>query len=407
MSSPIMVGHMEKRAINQLREYPQNARTHSEAQIEQIVASIREFGFVNPILIGTDNGIIAGHAMSEVPVIVLGHLTAKQRRALAIADNRLPLNAGWDEEILRLELAALQQEEFDVKLIGFDDAELERLLAEQDLGEEFTDADEVPAMPVVPITAPGDLWILGNHRLLCGDATSMEAIETVLDGRTADMVFIDPPYNVGYQGKTSDKLRIRNDELGDKFYEFLRQACTNVMAVCQGGIYICMSSSELHTLHRAFTEAGGHWSTFVIWCKHHFTLGRSDYQRQYEPILYGWPKGADHHWCGARDQGDVWFIPRPMSNREHPTAKPVELVERAVSNSSEFGGIVLDTFAGSGTTLIACERLRRRARLIEIDPRYADVTCQRWQQFSGKQAVLDGDGRAFAEIATSRQQRAA
>ena len=235
----------------------------------------------------------------------------------------------------------------------------------------------------------------------------MEAIEKVLDGGTADMVFVDPPYNVAYEGKTADKLKIRNDELGDKFYEFLRQACTNLIAVCHGGIYICMSSSELHTLYRAFTEAGGHWSTFVIWAKHHFTLGRSDYQRQYEPILYGWPKGADHHWCGARDQGDVWFIARAMSNREHPTAKPVELVERAVANSSKFGGTVLDTFAGSGTTMIACERLRRRARLIEIDPRYADVTCRRWQQFSGKQAVLDGDGRSFAEIATQRQQRAA
>jgi DNA modification methylase len=416
MSSPIMVGHIEKRAINQLTEHPQNARKHPGTQIEQILASIREFGFVNPILIGSDDGIIAGHArlqaarkvgMREVPVIVLGHLTAKQRRALAIADNQLPLNAGWDEEILRLELSALQQEEFDLKLIGFDNAELERLLAEQDLGGELTDADAVPPLPGVPITAPGDLWTLGNHRLLCGDATSMEAIETVLDGGTADMVFVDPPYNVAYQGKTADKLKIRNDELGDKFFEFLRQACTNLIAVCHGGIYICMSSSELHTLYRAFTEAGGHWSTFVIWAKHHFTLGRSDYQRQYEPILYGWPKGADHHWCGARDQGDVWFIARPMSNREHPTAKPVELVERAVSNSSKFGGTVLDTFAGSGTTMVACERLRRRARLIEIDPRYADVTCRRWQQFSGKQAVLDGDGRSFAEIATERQQKAA
>ena len=416
MSSFIMVGHIEQRPVDQLKAHPQNARTHSEAQVEQIVASIREFGFVNPILIGTDDGIIAGHArlqaarklgMSEVPVIVLGHLTAKQRRALAIADNQLPLNAGWDEEILRLELATLQQEEFDLKLIGFDDAELERLLAEQDSGGELTDADTVPPMPRVPTTVPGDLWILGNHRLLCGDATSMEALETILGGSTADMVFIDPPYNVSYEGKTADKLKIRNDALGDKFYEFLRQACTNLIAVCHGGIYICMSSSELHTLYRAFTEAGGHWSTFVIWAKHHFTLGRSDYQRQYEPILYGWPKGAGHHWCGARDQGDVWFIPRPMSNREHPTAKPVELVERAVANSSKIGNTVLDAFAGSGTTLIACERLRRRARLIEIDPRYADVTCQRWQQFSGKQAVLDGDGRAFAEIATEREQRAA
>src|SRR5262249_3823723 len=163
----------------------------------------------------------------------------------------------------------------------------------------------------------------------------------------------------------------------------------------------------LHTLHRAFTDAGGHWSTFVIWAKRHFTLGRADYQRQYEPILYGWREGADHYWCGAQNQGDIWFVSRPMANREHPTTKPVELVERAVANSSQRGGIVLDPFAGSGTTLIACERRKRRAALIEIDPRYADVICQRWQQFSGKEAVLNGDGRTFAAIAIDRRKQAA
>ncbi len=416
MSSPITVGQIERRPVDQLKPDPQNARTHTRRQIEQIVASIREFGFVNPILIGTDNGIIAGHArleaarkvgLSEVPVIVLAHLTAKQRRALAITDNQLPLNAGWDEEILRLELAALQEEDFDLKLIGFDDAELERLLAEEDQGGELADADAVPTMPQVPVTLPGDLWHLGDHRLLCGDATTREAFDTVLGGQTADMVFTDPPYNVAYEGKTAEKLKIQNDALGDSFYAFLQKATANLIAVCHGAIYICMSSSELHTLYRAFTEAGGHWSTFVIWAKHHFTLGRSDYQRQYEPILYGWGKGSEHYWCGARDQGDVWFIARPMSNREHPTAKPVELVERAVANSSQRGGIVLDPFAGSGTTLIACERRKRRAALIEIDPRYADVICQRWQQFSGKEAVLNGDGRTFAAIAIDRRKQAA
>ena len=412
MSSVVVVGQIETRPVDQLRAHPQNARTHSGAQIEQIAASIREFGFVNPILIGSDDVIVAGHArlqaartlgMSDVPVILVGHLSSKQRRALAIADNQLPLNAGWDEEILRRELAALEKEDFDVKLIGFDEAELDRLLAEQDLDTELADPDTVPSIPRVPVTIPGDLWILGGHRLLCGDATSKEAIETVLSGERAEMVFCDPPYNVAYEGKTAEKLKICNDALGEQFYEFLREACVNLIAVCDGAIYICMSSSELHTLYRAFTDAGGHWSTFVIWAKQHFTLGRSDYQRQYEPILYGWPKGLSHHWCGARDQGDVWSIPRPMCNREHPTAKPVELVERAVANSSTRSGIILDPFAGSGTTVIACERRRRRARLLEVDPRYVDVICERWQQFSGKRAVLDGDGRTFAEMATARR----
>jgi DNA modification methylase len=200
---------------------------------------------------------------------------------------------------------------------------------------------------------------LGEHRLLCGDAAQRADLDTVLAGEPSRMVFTDPPYNVAYEGKTSRKLRLANDALGGQFQEFLRQACTQLMEVCRGAIYICMSSAELHTLHQAFTAAGGHWSTFLIWGKNHFTLGRADYQRQYEPILYGWPQGAEHYWCGARDQSDLWCVARPVANREHPTMKPVELVERAVQNSSQVGDIVLDPFAGSGTTLIACERLKR------------------------------------------------
>lgn len=411
MNLLVMVGKIERRKIDQLTAYTYNARTHSEGQIAQIAASIREFGFVNPILIGTDNTIIAGHArwqaasrlgMSELPVIVLAHLSNAQRRALVVADNQLAANAGWDEEKLRLELAALQAEEFDLGLLGFDDGALQRLLAEQ---EADVDPDAVPPVPPMPTTVPGDLWLLGNHRLLCGDATSREAIDRVVASEPVRMVFTDPPYAVRYQGKTSKKLTLQNDALGEGFCDFLRLACTNLIAVCQGAIYICMSSSQLHTLYQAFTDAGGHWSTFVIWAKHHFTLGRSDYQRQYEPILYGWANGVDHYWCGARDQGDVWFIPRPLANREHPTMKPVELVERAIDNSSRVGDIVLDPFAGSGTTLIACQQRKRRARLIEIDPRYVDVICQRWQRFSGKPAVLDG--RMFQDIAEERQRKAA
>jgi DNA modification methylase len=197
---------------------------------------------------------------------------------------------------------------------------------------------------------------LGEHRLLCGDATRMAEVEEVLAGGLADMVFTDPPYNVDYEGKTARKLKIGNDALGGGFQEFLCEASANMLAACKGAIYMCMSSSELHTLHQAFRDAGGHWSTFLIWAKHHFTLGRSDYQRMYEPILYGWRKGADHFWCGARDQGDVWFIKRPASSREHPTMKPVELVERAIRNSSKTRDTVLDPFGGSGTTLFACEK---------------------------------------------------
>jgi DNA modification methylase len=410
---------IERRPVERLVPYARNPRTHTEEQVAQIAASIAEFGFVNPVLVGADGVIIAGHArviaarklgMGEVPVIVLDHLTPAQRRALVIADNRLVENAGWDEEMLRVELEALREDDFHLDLLGFEDAEIEALLAQPD--EAFTgdtDDDAVPEAPEAAVTIPGDVWLLGDHRLLCGDATQIEAVEKVLTGGLANMVFSDPPYNVNYGATMKDKLRgkkrkIANDDLGDGFESFLRDACTNILAVTKGAIYICMSSSELHTLYRAFTEAGGHWSTFIIWAKNTFTMGRSDYQRQYEPILYGWKEGTDHYWCGARDQGDVWFVKKPVANDLHPTMKPVELIVRALRNSSKSRDTVLDPFAGSGSTLIACEKTGRQARLIELEPRYVDVAVKRWQEFTGKRAALDGDGRPFEELARARAQ---
>lgn len=400
-------------SVDRLVPYARNARTHSDEQVAQIAASILEFGWTNPLLVSGTGVIIAGHArlaaarklqMSQVPVIVLDHLTEAQRRALVLADNKLALNAGWDEEMLRVELESLKEDGFELEVVGFSDEELEALLAEpEETREGLTDEDAVPDEPETPVTKLGDLWLLGEHRLLCGDATQMADVEKVLAGGLADMVWTDPPYGVDYEGKTNKKLKIRNDKLGGKFYSFLREACANMLAVTKGAAYICMSSSELHTLYQAFTDAGGHWSTFVIWAKHHFTLGRSDYQRQYEPILYGWRQGEDHYWCGERDQGDVWFIKRPASNQQHPTMKPVELVERAIRNSSKTRDTILDPFAGSGSTLIACEKTGRQARLIEIEPRYCDVVLARWQQHTGRQARLDGDGRSFEEVSKERQ----
>jgi len=224
-----------------------------------------------------------------------------------------------------------------------------------------------------------------------------------MDGNLADMVFTDPPYNVDYGNTAKDKIRkkasrtIMNDNLGKGFEQFLYDACVNLLSVCKGAVYVCMSSSELDTLQSAFRKAGGKWSTFVIWAKNTFTLGRSDYQRQYEPILYGWKEGAEHFWCGARDQGDVWFFNKPQKNDLHPTMKPVELVERAVRNSSKTRDIVLDPFGGSGSTLIACEKTGRQARLIELDPRYVDVIVKRWQDFTGKTATRE-DGRNFQDL---------
>ena len=405
--------------IDRLLPYIRNARTHSDEQVAQVAASIREFGWTNPLLVGSDGTLIAGHArllaarklnMTEVPVIVLDHLTESQRRALVLADNRLALNAGWDEEMLRVELAALEEDGFNLEIVGFTDEELQDLLTdpEAEPSAGLTDEDAVPETAETLITVPGDLWVLGDHRVLCGDSTQMESVERVLSGGLADMVFTDPPYNVNYGATMKDKLRksgrkIANDNLGDGFEEFLCVACLNLLTVTKGAIYICMSSSELHTLERAFREAGGHWSTFVIWAKNTFTMGRSDYQRQYEPILYGWKEGTDHFWCGARDQGDVWFIKKPHVNDLHPTMKPVELVERAIRNSSKGRDTVLDPFGGSGTTLIACEKAGRQARLIELEPKYCDVIIRRWQEFSGKEAVLADGGQSFREISVERE----
>jgi len=278
--------------------------------------------------------------LKVVPTLRLSGLDAAQRRAYALADNKLALNAGWDDELLAKELAALEEEGFDPSLTGFSDDELAELLGE---AQPDIDEDAVPTPPAVAVSRPSDLWLLGPHRLLCGDMTSPDCIPALLEGATARMVFTDPPYNVNYEGAAGQ--RIANDNLGDGFEAFLRQACTNILDAASGAVYICMSSSELHTLHRAFTEAGGHWSTFLIWAKNHFTLGRSDYQRQYEPILYGWKKGADHYWCGARDQGDVWLFDKPVANDLHPTMKPVELIAHAIRNSSRSGDLVLDPFA--------------------------------------------------------------
>lgn len=404
---------VEYRPLDALVPYANNARTHSDEQVAQIAASIAEFGFVNPVLVNERGVIIAGHGrlaaarmlgMSEVPVIELAHLTEAQRKALIIADNRIALNAGWDDELLKLELESLKAEDFDLDILGFDPTEIDDLLF-GDEEDDSGDDDAVPEAPEDPVSEFGDVWILGSHRVLCGDATVLTDIEKVMDGQLADMVFTDPPYNVDYGNTAKDKQRARqgksggrtimNDNLGDAFAQFLYDAITNMLMVTKGSLYVCMSSSELHTLQNAFVSAGGKWSTFIIWAKNTFTLGRSDYQRQYEPLLYGWKEGNDRYWCGARDQGDVWFVNKPQKNTLHPTMKPVELVERAVKNSSKTQDIVLDPFGGSGTTLIACEKLGRQCRMVELDPKYVDVIVTRWQEFTGKAAIHAETGERF------------
>jgi DNA modification methylase len=409
MTASWFADNIEQWPTAKLLPYARNARTHSDDQVAQIAASIAEFGFTNPILAGTDGVIVAGHGrlaaaqklgLEVVPVVVLDHLSPTQRRALVIADNRIAENAGWDDAMLRIEIAALQDDDFDLSLTGFDaDALVELMAGDEPDAEGETDDDAVPEVSETPVSRPGDIWLLGGHRLLCGDSTVAESYDRVLGGESVDMVFTDPPYNVNYANSAKDKMRgkdraILNDNLGDGFYDFLLAALTPTIAHCRGGIYVAMSSSELDVLQSAFRAAGGKWSTFIIWAKNTFTLGRADYQRQYEPILYGWPEGAQRHWCGDRDQGDVWNIKKPQKNDLHPTMKPVELVERAIRNSSRPGNVVLDPFGGSGTTLIAAEKSGRMARLIELDPKYVDVIVRRWQDWTGKQAIREADGVA-------------
>ena len=410
MSASWLADKIEQWPTAKLVPYARNARTHSDDQVAQIAASIAEFGFTNPILAGSDGVIVAGHGrlaaaqklgLDVVPVVVLDHLTPTQRRALVIADNRIAENAGWDDAMLRIEIAALQDDDFDLSLTGFDaDALAELMAGDESDGQGQTDDDAMPEMPETPVSRPGDVWLLGGHRLFCGDSTVADSYDRLLDGAPVDMVFTDPPYNVNYANSAKDKMRgkdraILNDNLGDGFYDFLLAALTPTIAHCRGGIYVAMSSSELDVLQAAFRAAGGKWSTFIIWAKNTFTLGRADYQRQYEPILYGWPEGAQRHWCGDRDQGDVWNIKKPQKNDLHPTMKPVELVERAIRNSSRPGNVVLDPFGGSGTTLIAAEKSGRLARLIELDPKYADVIVRRWQDWTGQQATRESDGLTF------------
>jgi len=407
--------NVEYRSINALIPYARNARTHSESQVAQIAASIVEFGFTNPILMGSDDVIVAGHGrlaaaqklgLQQVPVLVLEHLSPTQRRALVIADNRIAENAGWDDAMLRLELDALRNDDFDLSLTGFDVDDIADLFEGEEGGDEGqTDDDAAPEVLDAAVSRAGDIWLLGNHRLLCGDSTDPQSFELLLAGQKVDMVFTDPPYNVNYANSAKDKMRgknrsILNDNLGEGFYDFLLAALTPTVAHSKGAIYVAMSSSELDVLQEAFRVAGGKWSTFIIWAKNTFTMGRSDYQRQYEPILYGWPEGGKHHWCGDRNQSDVWQIKKPHKNDLHPTMKPVELVERAIRNSSKPGDMVLDPFGGSGTTVIACEKSGRCARLIEMDPKYVDVIVRRWQEWASKKAIRESDGVTFDNQAT-------
>jgi len=401
--------------VDKLIPFAGNARTHTDAQVAQVAASIREWGWTNPILIRPDGVLIAGHArllaartlgMPEVPVIELSGLTEAQYRALAIADNQLALNAGWNEELLRSELTALQKQDFDLDLLGFCNEEMAALLAGDDPIAGLIEDDDAPALPEVPVTAPGDLWILGPHRLLCGDATDADQVSRLTDHHTAALAFTDLPYNVDYEGYTERHLKIEGDRLtAEQYQEFLSYTFRNYRTVVKpdASLYVCHPSCWQREFQNALEAAGFDVRCQIIWAKNTFAWGFGRYKFQHELIFYCHVAGQTDAWYGDRCQSTLWQENKPAANRLHPTMKPVELVERALQNSSQAGDLVVDLFGGSGSTLIGCERCRRQARLMEIDARYADVIVRRWQGYSGQRATLQNDGRTFDEVAAIRR----
>ena len=419
---PVLCAHDAMVPIEELVPNPRNPNTHPEAQIELLAKIIQAQGWRAAITVSNRSGfIVRGHGRLEaatragcktVPVDYQDYANEADEWADLLADNRLAELAETDEEQLRDLIKEIDTFDFDLKLTGYGDDELLDLLAEEETTDGLTDEDHVPEEEGDIVTAPGDVWLMGDHRLMCADATQAESIETLMVGKKAAMVFTDPPYNVNLGAsmgdtRSRDAKKIMNDNLGEEFEEFLFKALKNMLSSCDGALYVCMGIGAVHTLQKTFIEAGGHWSSFLIWAKNTFTLGRSDYQRQYEPILYGWKEGSNHFWCGARDQSDIWFFDKPRVNDLHPTMKPVGLVEKAIRNSSRPKELVLDPFGGSGSTLIACEKTGRVARLMELDPKYCDVIVRRWQEYTGHQAVLDGDERTFEEVAAKRHSHAA
>lgn len=399
--------------IDELIFYERNARTHSDEQVEQIVNSIKEFGFTNPVLIDEDNVLIAGHGrtvaakllnMTEIPAIRLTGLSESQRKALRIADNQLALNAGWDEELLRIELEDLNVDDFDLSLIGFNFDELDELINAPELTyqdeSDPVEEDEVPPPPEKPVSKQGDIWMLGNHKLMCGDSTSIDDVKKLMAGQMADLLITDPPYNVAYQGGTKDALQIKNDNLSDgEFGQFLKDAFYAGNTVIRDGavFYIWHADSEGFNFHAACKNAGWKVRQSLIWVKNNFVLGRKDYQLKHEPCLYGWKDGAAHFWNSDRKQTSVMEFDKPLRNGEHPTMKPVALFDYLIKNNTKHGDVCLDLFGGSGTTIIACEQNGRVARSMELDEHYCDVIIKRWQELTGEQAVRD-DGVAFNNL---------
>ena len=404
--------------IAKLVPYINNARTHSPEQIMKLRSSLREFGFINPVIIDRDYGVIAGHGrilaakeegITEVPCVFADHLTEAQKKAYILADNRMAMDAGWDEELLRVEIEALQAEAFDVSLTGFDPNEIDDLFKEN-LKDGLHDDDfDIEAELKKPtFTKAGDVWTLGRHRLVCGDSTKKETYSILMEGKKANLVLTDPPYNVNYKGTAG---KIKNDHMAnDAFYQFLLDAFTNMEAVMadDASIYVFHADTEGLNFRRAFADAGFYLSGCCIWKKNSLVLGRSPYQWIHEPVLFGWKKSGKHAWYAGRKETTVWEYDKPKKNADHPTMKPIALLAYPIMNSSMTNALVLDPFGGSGSTLIACEQSERTCYTVELDEKYCDIIVKRYiEQVGSAEGVTvlrDGVTLRFDEVSTVDEQ---
>lgn len=403
---------MQLVALDKLIPYVNNARTHSPEQIGKLRSSLREFGFINPVIIDRDFGIIAGHGrvlaareegITEVPCVFVDHLTEAQKKAYVIADNRMALDAGWDEELLRVEIEALQAEAFDISLTGFGDDEIADLFGNEKDEVEDDDYDLSAALEKAAFVQRGDRWVVGKHRLYCGDATNPDDVAALMDGNRANLVLTDPPYGVSF--KSASGLTIQNDSMKDEeFYNFLRKAFDNMVAHLENGgsAYVFHADTEGLTFRQAFVDAGFHLAGVCIWAKNSLVLGRSDYQWQHEPVLYGFLKNGKHRWYSDRKQTTIWNFDKPKRNANHPTSKPLDLLSYPLGNSSQENAIVIDTFGGSGSTLMACEKTNRICYTMELDEKYASVILRRYVEDTGDSdgvyVIRDGEHIPYADL---------
>ena len=385
--------------IESIKPYENNPRKLSDTAIEKVAMSLKEYGFRQPIVVDKERIIVAGHTrfraskklgLKQVPISIIDNLTPEQINAYRIADNRTAEESEWDNELLKMEIKELEEQDFKLDLLGFNEDQLNDLLFEEKQG--LTDEDEVPEAPEEPISKLGDIWKLGSHRVICGDSTKQETYEQLCNEAKVDLYLTDPPYNVAYEGKTKDKLTIQNDkQTDDEFIEFLSQAFRSADTVLKmgGSFYIWHSDSEGLNFRLACIEAKWKLRQTLIWSKNSMVMGRQDYQWQHEPCLYGWKEGSSHSWYSDRKQTTIIKHDRPTQSKLHPTMKPVSLMEYLIKNSSKQEDIILDSFLGSGSTLIACEKQNRICYGIELDPKYCDVIIKRWENFTGKKAELE------------------